>query len=82
MVKLKSLEDECLYFIFRHKYRTLLKRMIAYFETIDQNEVNLSGAYYKTPEQRARQAINDLIITNNIDKFNSLYEKAYLDLNS
>jgi hypothetical protein len=63
----------------KHKYRVLAYKMIKYFEMIELSEVNLSGIYYKSPKTRAKEAIVDLL-KNDVQKFNSLYEKAYAEL--
>lgn len=63
----------------RHKLRVLENRMIKYFEVIEKDEVNLSGIYYKSPKQRAKAEVKRLAVYD-INKFNSLYEKAYTEL--
>lgn len=75
----KNLQQEFLYYAAKAKYDVLLARMIAYFEAVEQDEVNLSGIYYKSPKQRAEQAIRELVL-NDPRKFNSLYEKARLEV--
>jgi len=63
----------------KHKFRILVNRMIKYFEVIEKDEVNLSGIYYKSPKQRAKEEAKKLAVYD-INKFNSLYEKAYKEM--
>lgn len=74
-----SLEEECMQRIAEHKFRILVNRMIKYFEVIEKDEVNLSGIYYKSPKQRAKEEAKKLAVYD-INKFNSLYEKAYKEM--
>ena len=62
-----------------HKFRILVNRMIKYFEVIEKDEVNLSGIYYKSPKDRAKEEAKKLAVYD-INKFNSLYEKAYKEM--
>ena len=63
----------------KHKFRILVNRMIKYFEVIEKDEVNLSGMYYKSPKDRAIEEAKKLAVYD-INKFNSLYEKAYKEM--
>lgn len=75
----EPLEREFTRYAFKHKYRILKNKLVDYYTTVEQDEVNLSGAYYKSPEQRARQAILETIKTD-VNKFHQMYEKAYEEL--
>lgn len=79
MLQFGSLEEEFMYYAFKHKYDVLLSKMVKYFETVESDEINLSGIYYKTPKQRAKEVIKELVLTDP-RKFNSLYEKAKLEV--
>ena len=63
----------------KHKFRILVNKMIKYFEVIEKDEVNLSGIYYKSPKDRAIEEAKKLAVYD-INKFNSLYEKAYKEM--
>lgn len=74
------LENEFEQFKALHKYAILKAKMMNYFETIQQGEINLPDFMRDdTPEKLADIEIRKLVV-NDIDKFNSLYEKAYLEL--
>lgn len=75
----EPLEREFTYYKFKHEYRILKNKMVEYFKAVEPEEVNLSGIYYQSPEQKAKDAIMDLIKTD-VNKFHSLYEKAYSEL--
>lgn len=64
---------------FNHEYRIVKNKMVDYYRTIEPDEVNLSGVYYKSPEQRAFEDILNILRTD-VNKFHSLYEKAYNEL--
>lgn len=74
-----ELEKEFEFAKARHKLRVLENRLTKYFEVIEQDEINLSGIYYKSPKQRAKEEAKKLAVYD-INKFNSLYEKAYTEL--
>lgn len=73
----KNLEQEFMFYAFKHKYNVLLRKIIEYYETVEQSEINLSGIYYKSPKQRAKEIIRELVLKDP-RKFNSLYEKAII----
>ena len=74
-----ELEKEFEFAKARHKLRVLENRLTKYFEVIEQDEINLSGIYYKSPKQRAKEEAKKLAVYD-INKFNSLYEKAYKEM--
>ena len=74
-----ELEKEFEFAKAKHKFRILVNRMIKYFEVIEKDEVNLSGIYYKSPKDRAKEEAKKLAVYD-INKFNSLYEKAYKEM--
>jgi DNA-binding protein H-NS len=63
----------------KHKLRVLENKLTKYFEVIEHDEINLSGIYYKSPKQRAKEEAKKLAVYD-INKFNSLYEKAYAEM--
>lgn len=64
----------------RHKKAILKAKIQDYFETIQQGQINLPDFMRDdTPEKLADIEIRKLVV-NDIDKFNSLYEKAYIEL--
>lgn len=75
----EPLEREFTRYKFKHEYRILKNKLVDYYMTMEPDEVNLSGVYYRTPEQRAESDILNIIKTD-INKFHSLYEKAYMEL--
>lgn len=78
-MRFESLEREFTYYKFKHQYRVLLDKVTDYYKTLEQSEINLSGIYHKTPEQRAKDDILHIIKTD-VNKFHGLYEKAYMEL--
>ena len=74
-----KLEEEFEFAKARHKLRVLENKLTKYFEVIEQDEINLSGIYYKSPKQRAKEEAKKLAVYD-INKFNSLYEKAYKEM--
>jgi hypothetical protein len=64
----------------RHKLAIMRERLLRYYEVVLANTVQLPEFMGgDTPEKCADRALKDLIVTD-IDKFNSLYEKAYMEL--
>lgn len=64
----------------RHKEAILKAKIQDYFETIQQGQINLPDFMRDdTPEKLADIEIRKLVVKD-IDKFNSLYEKAYIEL--
>lgn len=75
-----SLEREFEEFKALHKYAILKAMMMRYFETVQQGEVNMPDFMRDdTPEKLADKELRKLVV-NDINKFNSLYEKAYEEL--
>jgi hypothetical protein len=75
-----TLEEECMQRIAKHKSKIFKEMMIRYYETIQQGQVNLPDFMRDdTPEKLADKDLKDLVL-NDINKFNSLYEKAYTEL--
>lgn len=75
-----TLEEEFEQFKALHKFSILKAMMIRYYETIQQGQVNLPDFMRDdTPEKLADKDLKDLVL-NDINKFNSLYEKAYTEL--
>lgn len=74
-----ELEQEFEYYAAKSKIDLVEAKIIDYYRTIEQDEVNLSGAFYESPEQRARKDIINLIKFN-IPKFERLYKLAYAEL--
>lgn len=63
-----------------HKYSIMKAMIVNYYKTIQQNEVNLPNFMRDdTPEKLAERDLKNLVL-NDINKFNSLYEKAYEEL--
>lgn len=74
------LEDECMQRIALHKYAILKARIINYYETLQQGEVNMPDFMRDdTPEKLADRDLKNLVL-NDINKFNKLYEQAYTDI--
>lgn len=40
------------------KYLYMFNKMVDYYRTIEQFEINLSGAFYESPETRAKKALS------------------------
>lgn len=75
-----TLEDECMQRIALHKYAILKAKMMNYYETMQQGQINLPDFMRDdTPEKLADKVLKELVL-NDINKFNSLYEKAYIEL--
>lgn len=75
-----SLENECMQRIALHKYAIMKVMLMRYFRTIQQGGVNIPDFMRDdSPERLADKEIKKLVI-NDINKFNSLYEKAYEEL--
>lgn len=76
-MKFDSLEEEFIYYAIQmnlHKCNRMLPKMIDYFRTIEQNEINLSGIYDDTESKAKREIVK--VLFSDINKFESLYEKA------
>lgn len=78
MMIFESLEHEFEYYKALSKIRVVKSKLIDYYKTIEPDTVNLSGAYYESPEKKADYAIRSLIL-NDIQKFEHLYKIAYND---
>ena len=75
-----NLEREFEEFKALHKYAILKAKMMDYYNTIQQGEVNLPDFMRDdTPEKLADKELRNLVV-NDINKFNSLYEKAYEEI--
>ena len=75
-----KLEEEFEQYKAVHKLSILKAKILNYFITIEQNEVNLPDFMRDdTPEQKTDKILKNLIMTD-INKFNSLYEKAWSEL--
>lgn len=75
-----SLEREFEEYKALHKYAIMKAMMMRYFRTIQQGEVNMPDFMRDdSPERLADKELKKLIV-NDINKFNSLYEKAYEEL--
>lgn len=76
-LKWHSLEEEFIYYAIQmnlHKCNRMLPKMIDYFRTIEQSEINLSGIYDDTESKAKREIVK--VLFSDINKFESLYEKA------
>lgn len=63
-----------------HKYAIMKAMMMRYFKTLQQGEVNMPDFMRDdSPERLADRELKKLVV-NDINKFNSLYEKAYEEL--
>ena len=63
-----------------HKYAIMKVMLMRYFRAIQQGGVNIPDFMREdSPERLADREIKKLVI-NDINKFNSLYEKAYEEL--
>ena len=75
-----TLEDEFEQFKAVHKLAILKAKMIDYYETLEQGKINLPDFQRDdTPEIKANKDVMYLLLTD-INKFNSLYEKAWNEL--
>lgn len=74
-----ELEQEFAYYVALSKVRVVKNKMVDYFRTLEQTEVNLSGAFYENPEKKADFAVRALIL-NDLPKFEYLYNVAYNEL--
>lgn len=72
-----ELEQEFEYYKAMHKVRTVKRQFVDYFRTLEQTQVNLSGAFGQSPEEKADYAVRDLIL-HDIEKFERLYQKAFI----
>lgn len=74
------LENEFDKFKALHKYAILKARIMNYYETLQQGEVNMPDFMRDdTPEKLADRDLKNLVL-NDINKFNSLYELAYKEI--
>ena len=63
-----------------HKYAILKAKIMNYYETMQQGQINLPDFMRDdTPEKLADKELRKLVI-NDINRFNELYEKAYAEL--
>lgn len=75
-----SLEHEFEEYKAYHKYAIMKVMLMRYFRTIQQGEVNMPDFMRDdSPERLADKELRKLVV-NDINKFNSLYEKAYEEL--
>lgn len=74
-----TLEQEFLYYAALSKVRVVKRKIVDYYKTLEQTQVNLSGAFYESPEQKADYAIRQLVL-NDLPKFEHLYKIAYAEL--
>ena len=75
-----ALEKEFAEYQALHKYAIMKVMLMRYFRTIQQGEVNMPDFMRDdSPERLADKELRKLIV-NDINKFNSLYEKAYEEL--
>lgn len=74
-----TLEQEFLYYAAKSKVSIVKRLLVDYYRTLEQTQVNLSGAFYETPEQKADYAIRQLVL-NDLPKFEHLYNTAYAEL--
>lgn len=75
-----SLEEEFIYYAIEknlYKCNKMLPKMIDYFESVEQNEINLSGIYQDNIESRAKREIVSVLFSD-INKFDDLYEKVLI----
>ena len=64
----------------RHKYRIMKEKLLMYYEVVLASSVDLPPFMGgDTPKKCATRELRKLLV-NDIDKFNSLYEKAYAEL--
>ena len=63
-----------------HKYGIVKARIMNYYETLQQGEVNMPDFMRDdTPEKLADRDLKNLVL-NDINKFNDLYEQAYIEI--
>lgn len=75
-----NLEQEFEQFKALHKYAILKAKIMDYYRTIRQGEVNIPEFMDEfAPERLADIELRRLVL-NDMDKFNSLYETAYKEL--
>ena len=75
-----SLEDEFEQYKAVHKLAILKVKIIDYYRTLEQTGINIPDFMRDdTPEKKADKDIKNLLLTD-INKFNSLYEKAWGEL--
>lgn len=75
-----SLEEEFAYYAIEknlYKCNKMLPKMIDYFESVEQNEINLSGIYQDSIESRAKREIIKVLFSD-INRFDNLYEKVLI----
>lgn len=69
-----------------HKYSILKAKMMRYFETIEQSEIDIPEFQKDEHDKNrieflANRELNALVLRDdNLQKFNSLYEKAWAEL--
>ena len=74
------LENEFEQFKTLHKYAILKAKIMDYYETLQQGQINLPDFMRDdTPEKLADRDLKNLVL-NDINKFNDLYEQAYIEL--
>jgi hypothetical protein len=75
-----KLEEEFSQFVAIHKLAILKAKIIDYYRTLEQTGINIPDFMRDdTPEKKADKDIKNLLLTD-INKFNSLYEKAWGEL--
>jgi hypothetical protein len=75
-----ALEKEFAEYKALHKYAIMKAMLMRYFRTIQQGEVNIPDFLRDdSPERLVDKELRNLVV-NDINKFNSLYEKAYEEL--
>lgn len=72
-----ELEQEFTYYMAIHKVKTVKRQLVDYFRTLEQTQVNLSGAFGQSAEEKADYAIRDMLL-HDIAKFERLYQKAFI----
>lgn len=77
-MEFKTLEGEFAHYMALSKVRVVKHKIVNYYRTLEQTQVNLSGAYYESPEQKADYAIRQLVL-NDLPKFEHLYKTAYAE---
>lgn len=78
-MEFQSLENEFEFYKALSKVRVVKRKMVDYYRALEQTQVNLSGAYYESPEKKADYAIRQLVL-NDLPKFEHLYNIAYMDI--
>lgn len=75
-----TLEEEFLYYAAIHRFSILKAMMIKYYSTLEADSINLPDFQREdSPEKLADKDVKNLVLTD-INKFNSLYEKAWAEL--